>query len=408
MITIVLPFQSSRAGLGVAGYMLAGADFTPYTDFIGTYDPKPIIPIQIFTAAMVYRGVIDDYEYFRYERNWYEPDNWEIDINRYKVNVDQFAIGGFIRYNREGVEHIGIIERIEKPLDEKGKGGEQWKIIGRGAEAVFSLRICMYGTATSTGYHVQNAAGETALRAFVDKECISAADTNRNITGLTLAAPGTRGTTVDYSARFNILSDVLTDICKAAGLSCGLVWSGSGLNFVFTVYEGADVSASVVISPEFGNVATFQYLNSVLEMKNLLYVGGTGTDASRAVREVYDTTEPTGWARREQFVEASDCADNAALDAKGAEVLATVGEETALEVSYLQSNTFIYGVDFDLGDIITVVFPDVAIVVSRIVTVTEEWDENGERITLGIGKKYPDLVSIMKQAKQAYSAQSRR
>jgi hypothetical protein len=40
--------------------------------------------------------------------------------------------------------------------------------------------------------------------------------------------------------------------------------------------------------------------------------------------------------------------------------------------------------------------------------VTEEWDENGEKITLGIGKKYPDLISILKAEKRAYSAQSRR
>jgi hypothetical protein len=272
MTTVVLPFQSSRAGLGVAGYVLAGVDYTTFTDYISAYAPKPIIPIQIFKmfdGTLVLSGIIDDYEYFRYERNWYEPDTWEIDINRYKTNVDQFTIGGFIRYNREGVEHIGIIERLEKPLNEKGKVGEQWKIIGRGVEAVLSTRICMYGTDTSTGYHVQEAAGETAMRAYIDKECISATDTNRNITGLTLELIDLeRGIDVNYSARFNILSDVLTDICKATGLSYRLVWSG-GLNFVFTVYEGTDVSASVVISPEFGNVAAFQYLDSILERCNI-------------------------------------------------------------------------------------------------------------------------------------------
>lgn len=70
----------------------------------------------------------------------------------------------------------------------------------------------------------------------------------------------------------------------ASGLSYGLVWSGSGLNFVFTVYT--DRSSSVVLSPEFDNVEAMNYYQSIIDMKNVIYTGGTGTAAARTVAGV--------------------------------------------------------------------------------------------------------------------------
>lgn len=374
-----------------------------------------IVQIQVFDPSMNLVGIIDDYEYFRFVRNWYDLDTWEIDINRYKVNVDRFELGGFIRYSREGADRIGIIGKIEKPLDETGRGGEQWKISGRGIEGIFAHRICLNLTSVGTGYDTSGNVGETCLRWYVEHNAVNAkdgaggADASRNLAGITLEAVDSgRGSEVEYSARFNILSEVLYDICKSSGLSFRLVWSGTGLNFVFTPLEGSDVSASVVLSPEFGNVKSFQYLDSMMDTRNHLYLGGAGTDTGREMSEYYADVELTGWDRREAFIEASDCSGNEQLDAKGAETLETLGEEQALEVEYLSSPSFTYGDDFDLGDVIKVVFPGVVTVESRVVSVTEEWDENGERITLGIGREYPDRVSIAKAERRAYSAQVRR
>jgi nicotinamide mononucleotide (NMN) deamidase PncC len=414
-MTIIQPYESSIVDWAVVDFSTVDTDFTSYTDVAGTYSLHPIVQIEIYDSNMALAGIIDDYEYFRYERQWYEPDIWEIDINRYKTNVSQFATGGFIRYVRDGKERIGIIEKIEKTLDQTGKGGERWKISGRGIEAIFAQRICLAVTGLGGGYDTSENAGETCLRWYVNRNAVAALDTSgnsdasRNLSGITLAAVDSgRGSTIQYAARFNPLSDVLKEICKAAELSYRLVWSGSGKNFVFTVYEGTDVSTTVAITPEFENVQSFLYQESAQETKNLLYMGGTGTGAARTVTQGYDTTIPTGWNRRETFIEASDCSNNDQITARVTETLKTLGEEISLDCGYLPSNSFTYGTDFDLGDIIKVVFTGVATMTSRLISVTEAWDMNGEKITLGIGKEYPDLISILKAERRQTAAQIRR
>jgi hypothetical protein len=405
----LLPKNSGVIGKGVIGDMIIGSDYTPIPDLIDTYKDHPYVQIELYTAAFVLCGVVDNYKRFSYTANWQDLDTWEIEINRYKTNVSRFVAGGFIRFTSDSSSYIGIIESIEKPLDDRGKGGETWVISGRGIESIFAQRICMAGTAASTGYTAYSNKAETVMRAIVNNECISAADANRNITGLSLAANDlTRGATVDRSLRFEYLNDVLYGICKETGLSFRFV-QVAGLTFILTFYTGTDVSATVKITPDYGNVAAFKYIESLLEMKNLLYVGGTGAAAARVVRECYTGTEPAGWSRREKFIDASDCSSNALVDARGAETLATTGESVTLDVEYLESPTYTLGTHFKLGDIITVLFVDVATVVSRITAITYEWTaDSGKKITLGIGKGAPDLVSIMKLDRRLGGAQQRR
>nr|WP_321349812.1 hypothetical protein [uncultured Methanoregula sp.] len=256
--------------------------------------------------------------------------------------------------------------------------------------------------------------GETALRQYVDKECISTSDTAAVLPGLALAADSKRGDIVMRSQRFDPLSDLLFGVSKEALVFFRLV-HGTGLNFVFTVYTSTDVSDTVTITTKYENVAQMKFIESLLEMKNVLYVGGAGDGAARLVRKTFSgDTEPTGWNRRAKFIDAQDLTTNAELDAKGAEVLATTKESLSLEVEYLPSPTFTLGVQFDIGDIIKTIFEDeegeeAIETVARITTITKEWTADAKKsVKLGLGKEAPDLVSIMKLYRKLNTAQSRR
>lgn len=221
-----------------------------------------------------------------------------------------------------------------------------------------------------------------------------------------------RGGTVTYIARFQMLDEVLEAIGRMSGLGWKLEWAGSGLNFQFVVEEGADLSGTITISTGFGNVKGFTFLNSIADMRNALYVGGNDEDGevwTRPVTLVYDTTEPSGWARREMFVDASDCTTTDEMTARGEEELATLGESVSLEVEYNESHSFVLGKDFDLGDIVTVSYPGIVSVESRIISVTEEIAPNTvSKVTLGISKEYPDLKSVVKSIRSSTSATRRR
>jgi hypothetical protein len=408
-MTITQPYESSVIDWGVIDWMVVDEDYTSSSQ---SYITPKAVPVEIYSSAMVYLGILDDYTQFKFEENWYEVDSWSLTVNRYRINASQLVVGGFIRYTNNGYSHIGIIERIEKPLALTGKASEQWVVSGHGIEAVLSYRLATYVTGSGTGFHTVSAvSGTDAMRQYVDYNCIdsSKCGATRVITGLTLdATPTADSTVVSYSARFQPLTDILYDICTATELSYELTWSGSGLNFTFDVRAGTDKSSTVKISPEFDNVEWFKYLLTNAELKNTAYVGGVGLAQARDVDIVYDTTEPEYWTRREVFVEASDCLNTAAMLSRGTSTLATMGVQMVLEVGYLESNTFLYGTDFKIGDIVTVVFPDVVTTTGQIVSVTEDFSAKGIKTTLGIGRAYPNLTSVMKDDRKKTSAQVRR
>ena len=559
MVQPVLPYNSGILGEGILGYMTLGEDYTRISALISGIIPHPNVQIEQYTAAFVLCGIVDNYEQFEYTANWYDLDTWTITINRYKCNVTQFVTNGFIRFYADNSEHIGLIEKIEKPLGKEGKGDETWVISGRGIEAIFAQRVCETKTGfvvvptltftfaasttitasancravLSTGMDIYNSTNdadtyaqtistissdgltitlsaaytgttgsgktasagdgtnycgstavtgltftfaasttvtasasclaqinvgesiynstddfhdsaqevsaisadgltitlsaayagtagsgkacaragvpaETALRYYVNCEAIAATDTSRNLSNVTLAIDQHRGALVNRAPRDDVLSDILYGICTASGLSFRLVHT-TGFNFVFTVLEGSDVSSTVVLTPEYGNVASFDYIESLLDMKNLLYMGGTGSNAARIVQPVYTgTTAPSGWTRREKFVDASDCTTTSLLTAKGTETLATVGESVTMDIGYLESPAFTLGIQFKLGDIISAVFPDIVAMVTRITSIKWTWDTSGKSITLEIGKSSPDLISMIKLAQRLGSAAQRR
>ena len=408
-MTIIQPYQSNEIDFGVDDYMVVDLDASSPQSFNPAYSPYVLIPIQVFDSTMTQAGIIDQYQYFSYTDLWFDIDTWEMQVNRYVTGVSVLALGGFIRFTHNGQSKIGIIERIERNLGPEGKSSEMWLISGRGVEAILQSRLATYGAASGTGYQTfTTTSATTIMRTIVTNDCISTA-ANRIITGLTLdPSPAADATSLNYSARYQPLTDIFYDICTQTGLNYGLTWSGTGLNFTFVIKAGTDRSASVKISPDFDNVNTFDYLLTNAELKNLAYVGGTGTAASRAVSAVYVTSEPAGWVRREIFVEASDCLDTPSLAARGASTLATMGVQTVLQVEYRESNTFKYGTDFFNGDTVTVIYPGIVSTTGQIVGATERFDGKGILTTLTIGRVYPTLLGIMKNQNKAVTAQVRR
>ena len=411
-MTIVQPYESSRIDWGVDDWMVVDEDYTSPQDFNQTYAAHKVVPVETFTSAMVRNGIIDDYIYFKFTENWYEVNTWEMQVSQYEVNSSRLAVGGFIRYYHNGAEHVGIIESIEKPLGQEGKASQKWLVRGSGVESVLGQRLAIYGMGSGDGYHTVSAvSATTAMREYVDYECITSAKcgANRVITGLTLdGSPAADATVVTYSARLQYLTDILYDICTQTAKTYYLQWSGSGLNFVFKVKSGTDRTTSVKISPEFDNVQSLKYLYTAKDMKNVAYVGGVGTANTRDIDDVHAVSEPTGWDRREVFVEASDCLNTAAMLSRGTSTLATMDVQSILEVDYLESNTFKYGTDFVIGDIVTIVFPDVITTTGQIISSTEYWSTSGLKISLVIGRAYPTLIGVMKDQSKSTSAQVRR
>ena len=398
-------------GDAILGEMILGTVPQPVVTPI---TPCPYVPIKVYDSSMVLLAILDNYEYFTYTQNWYVPDEWQIYINNGKVGVDQITTGGFISLTLDGKTLVGMIRKMELALN-PDDGTEQWTISGKGVESIFESRLAAISLDAGDGYDTFTGQVADAMRYYVNGNCIATADV-RKITGLVLDevtnTTGLAGTGPDivYKARLQTIAEILEELSRMYSQSYRLEWSGSGLNFTFKILDGIDLSERVILSTEFGNVLSGAYLESIEDYRNLLYVGLAGEGELRPISTSYEgTTEPSGWDRHESFVDAPDLTTDAEVAARVLEELNTLQEMVSLDVEYFEGGTFRAGIDFDLGDTVTIVYPGVAVLTSRIIGMTTEIDPDfGKKVTLSIGKEYPDVKQVRKVQDRKIRDESRK
>jgi hypothetical protein len=243
------------------------------------------------------------------------------------------------------------------------------------------------------------------MRHWITQEIISPTNTARILPGITFyEMDEMRGGTVDdIQKRTESPLDTCNEMSTASGLGYDLVWTGSGLNFKVVFYEGVNRYTvgninCVTLSVDFHNVKGYEYVEDSTAERNLVYVGGAGDAAARTLAAVYTGTEPTGWDRRETFLDGSDCTTTDQMTEKGLAVLVDSEETTSLSFEYdPASQSYVFGKDFTLGDTVNIVFPTVASVQKQIISVSWSYDDSGVSISMEAGKKKPDWIPFVKQ-----------
>jgi len=361
--------------------------------------------------------IVDDYEYLRWNIRYRTVDSFELKINRYKTTADYLQLGYIIQL-RKGVNFVreGIIESKEIELSGEGKLSEAWDITGRGLDGILAERLALYGTDSGNGYDSQSGIAETLMRHYVDVNCISSSDTDRNYSFLELEPDQERGASVKYDARFQSIAEILEDLSLASGLGWTVTFDSSNKKFKFRVLQGLDrswgngVNSVVVFSPEFGNIKLIGYKKTRIDSKTVAYVGGQGEAELRTVQKVTkDGLTYTNLDRREFFVDARDLDTTDKLTQRGNEKLVELGEEEVIEFENLPTGPFEFETDFNVGDIITVKYPGIFEADTRIIEVTEEiTPEQGIQNKLVVGREYPDLIGFLKLSQKNISAEIRR
>lgn len=135
---------------------------------------------------------------------------------------------------------------------------------------------------------------------------------------------------------------------------------------VFELYLGVDrsyeqnVRPYVVFSPSFDNIINTNYLDSLNGMKNVTLVLGEGEDPNRKRLIV---GSGVGLVRRELYTDARDLRSedygstanyNKALKQRGVEKLYENSRITSYEGEVEALRSFVYGVDFFMGDVIQI------------------------------------------------------
>ncbi|WP_306009337.1 hypothetical protein [Bacillus sp. MMSF_3328] len=340
---------------------------------------------------------VDQYTSLQYQPRWHKSGSFQLMIEG-RVNVSAFSKDHLLLFNNDHFKSA-IISYAEYEVREDGQ--EVFVVQGSSLGSWLSQRITV--PPEGQAYHRLDASVETIMKEYVNLQAVNPVDPKRKITNLVISPDLERGSRTVYQTRFKQLDEELEKLSIASGLGWGIYLDIENKRFVFDVFEGKDLSVSqselspVTFSIEFDNIKTQKYTDSGLGYKNYGYVAGQGEGAERSLVEV-GNAEQTGVERYETFIDARDIENEADLPSRGEQKLSEFARVRSFENTILPYSSFVYGRDWNLGDIITIQNRKAGITENlRITEIKEIYEPGGLNLEATFGKPFPSLVDVIKQ-----------
>ena len=333
----------------------------------------------IYDSSGVWVGIIEEPTSAIWTRAYNKPGDFEIYTPATPELLNLIAEDCYI--TRQGDDGVMVVERFELTTD--AEDGDFVKVSGRSAACLLDRRIILEQTTLSGRV-------DRAVYKLINENASNPSDADRRLP-LVMAAPDVLADTISAQHTGTNLLEAVEAICAAYGMGFRVV-SDSKTEIVLRVelYVGKDrrasqsINSSVIFSPEFENLLSTNYAFDVSKYKNVAIVAGEGEGKARK-RAVYGAG--AGLMRRELFVDARDMSTNdgeisdseytAQLEARGAEKLAEAQAVEAFDGEVDTAHTFALDVDYTVGDVVTVENEYGIRADSRIVAVSEFWDEAG-------------------------------
>lgn len=354
-------------------------------------------------------GEVDTYSSLQWIRRWHKPGEFELHIDPAMQNADRL-LEDVIIFKADKPEEAAIIKHREIEIQDDGtedlivKGVMLGELVGR--------RIT-YPPAGSA-YHYLHAAVETILKTYVTVNCVSPENKARVIPNLAAAPDHGRGQTIQFQTRYKQLDEELEKISVSSGIGWHVWLDIANQQYIFDVLIGRDLSAGqdllppAIFSTEYDNIQSQNYISSAIGYKNTAVVGGQGEGIDRKIVTI---GQQTGLGRYEMFVDARDIGTKEAgaeqltekqieqmLIDRGREKLAEVDRIKSFESKLLSASNLVYRVDYDLGDIVTVVNREWGVTVdARITECKEIFEPNGFQLEAIFGNSFPTLIEKIKQ-----------
>lgn len=310
--------------------------------------------------------------------------------------LDNFAIDSIIwveRYNKEGdfeiyakfsfelldllqkgnyivskdSDRVMIIETTEIKTDVEN--GNKLVVTGRTIESLLDRRIILRQIQINTSF-------QSGIQAILNADVINSIYPERNFPNFVFSTSTdpavTAPTLVGQFYSQNLLETIKT-LCYNVNLGFKLVLNASN-QMVFSLYAGKNRSYDqstypyIVFSPEFENLISSNYFSTNRYRKNYVLVSGDPTGLTGLPKrvQVWTADVGTGLNRLEMFSDARDLPryvegtstpiDDTTygnqLTQRGWEELGRNDYVTAFDGQVKLGNTYKYGTDFQLGDIV--------------------------------------------------------
>lgn len=320
-------------------------------------------------------------------------------INRFQ------AAGEFEIYTRANTELLSLLGSSETYWTREGKDdnvmvtetvrlttsaedGAYIIISGKGAESFLARRIIPKQTVW------QSKTAEYIIRDMITNNVGSGAVAQRQISRIALGDwLHDTSQTIDKQVTGKNLLEAISDLCVEWKYGFKMIQSGG--TFTFQLYKGTDRSYNqntndyVVFSPAWDNLGDTEYTKDKTTLYNAVYVAGEGEGKDRFITNVGTTS---GLTRRELWIDARNESSNTdegtltptmyglMLAQQGLEQLKTTTETVNFEGEVLDTSSYVYGVDYNLGDIVQVETEYGIQAAGRVTEITEVEDESGYQL----------------------------
>lgn len=351
--------------------------------------------VRILDTEFRLLGEIDDYESLQFIRRFYRAGEFEMHIALGKQSVDQLLPDRVIIINNQP-HKSGIITHREISQDEQGI--ETLIVRGTTLGGVFDRRLTISET-----YDRIRGSAETVLKHYVNNHIVNGIYADRQMPFFALAPDQERGKQTPWQTRYEQLSNVLQEIAEWCDIGWLVSLDFAAKKWVFDVLTGRDLTTvqstlpPVIFSHEFDNIQSQQYVDSYISFKNVGYAAGKGEEEDRLIQIV---GQASGLDRREVFLDCTSAEDVIELDELGEQKLSELKHIQTFTGMILNTGSFVYEQDWDLGDKITLQNKRWGLIMhTRIIEVKEIY-EPASSIEISLGDEIPTITKAMQKLQQ--------
>ena len=310
--------------------------------------------------------IIEEYESLIWTDRWQTLGDFEMVIESTLQNRIDFTAGR--RLDCSFSSHIMVIETVDDGEDEEGN--RTLVIKGSSLESILDHRILM-GSATGANWKYKLTPGAAALKMFKDiciDGIVSSQDILRDTVTTTFGDPGNL-TLSPYELELDLppqpLRPAIENLAKQWDFGYRLVRDKATGLIHFNVYGGSNRTSyavkttgnAVLFSKNLDNLQNIRRVSTDKDTKNAAYIAGPG---NRFIMLLPYGTAPDidSYDRKVLYVDARDIdtttitnIENAMVE-RGYTAFLDHMATNAFDGEIDQSSSYVYGRDYDLGDIV--------------------------------------------------------
>ncbi len=351
-------------------------------------------PIRVLSPTLDLLGEVDNYLSYSFSRKYYSYGEFQLVTNRKIQNTDKLDINKLVMLGADKYK-VGIIRHKEIKTNEQGE--EILTVRGYTLGAIAKQRITF--PPDNQAVDTIEADAEAVMKYYVERNCLLVP--GMEFPNLEIAPNKNIGENIKWQSRYKNLAEELESISRITNLGWHIYLDLSLKKWIFDIYNGRNFSVNqninppVIFSPEFDNVKSQEYIDSLMDFGNYAIVAGQGEGVNREIITI--GSDATGLDKHVIFVDARDLESSNDLLDRGKLKLSEHKRLISFQSEILPLGPFEYERDWKLGDIVTVQNKDWQVTVDvRITEVTEVYESSGFKLNVVFGDSLPTLTEKLK------------